>query len=481
MSDALRLRDVADFRATVERLVAAGQREPVAAEKARRFGAGAEALATAGVAEEAPVHAFFVPGRLEVLGKHTDYAGGRSIIAAVERGICLVAAPGDAAAIHAVALDLDDACTFDLAPDLAPTIGHWSNYPMTVARRLARNFPGELRGGAIAYSSDLPVAAGMSSSSTVMVASFLALSAINRLAEREEFRREVRDAESLAEYLGTIENGQSFGGLAGDKGVGTFGGSEDHVAMLCSRPGELAQYAYCPVRRERRIALPAEYVFAVAASGVVAAKTGEAMAKYNRASGLARAVTAAWNRATGRRDPHLAAALASDELEAAAERMRGVLAASGGAEGFPAEELLPRFEHFLTENERVVPAAGDALAAGEVDEFARLADRSQRIAEDLLGNQVAETAFLARSARELGAPAASSFGAGFGGSVWALVPRDEAEAFLPRWSRAYREEHPEPARQAAFFLTRPGTPACALSGQGVSPGPADPPPGEADE
>ncbi|MCY2950504.1 MAG: galactokinase family protein [Planctomycetota bacterium] len=37
--------------------------------------------------------ALFVPGRLELLGKHTDYAGGRSIVAAVERGFCVVAAP----------------------------------------------------------------------------------------------------------------------------------------------------------------------------------------------------------------------------------------------------------------------------------------------------------------------------------------------------------------------------------------------------
>jgi galactokinase len=36
---------------------------------------------------------WFVPGRIEVLGKHTDYAGGRSLLCAVERGFCVTAAP----------------------------------------------------------------------------------------------------------------------------------------------------------------------------------------------------------------------------------------------------------------------------------------------------------------------------------------------------------------------------------------------------
>ena len=52
-----------------------------------------------------------------------------------------------------------------------------------------------------------------------------------------------------------------------------------------------------------------------------------------------------------------------------------------------------------------------------------LVDQSQAATEQLLGNQVPETVWLAREARGLGAIAASAFGAGFGGSVWALVAR----------------------------------------------------------
>ena len=57
---------------------------------------------------------------------------------------------------------------FSLDPDLQPGAG-WSNYPMTVARRLARNFPGLGVGADLAFRSTLPPASGMSSSSALIV------------------------------------------------------------------------------------------------------------------------------------------------------------------------------------------------------------------------------------------------------------------------------------------------------------------------
>ena len=109
-----------------------------------------------------------------------------------------------------------------------------------------------------------------------------------------------------------------------------------------------------------------------------------------------------------------------------------------------------------------MPSALDALNAGAFDEFGRLVDRSQEAAERLLGNQVAETSALAALARTNGALAASAFGAGFGGSVWALVESARAEAFLTAWRRAYRGGHPKAAASSAFFITRPGPGAGSL-------------------
>lgn len=466
MNPSGRLAQLADPEATAQRLAAAGLAAASAADKARLLARCAAALARPGADEQADALAFFVPGRIEVLGKHTDYAGGRTVVATPSKGICLVAVPRGDAGVHAAALDLDDRCEFEISTELAPAVGHWSNYLASVARRLARNFPGTWRGAEIAFAGDLPVAAGMSSSSAVVVACSLALMAINDLTAREEYAANIGGPEDLAGYLATMENGQSFGSLAGDKGVGTFGGSEDHTAMLCSQPGRLSQYAYCPVRLQRRIDLPAGYVFAVAASGVVAEKTGEAMAKYNLASARAAAVAEAWRDATGRDDPHLAAALASDDLDRAAERVRAALWDRGDRGTFSAKELVTRFEHFLAENEEIIPPAGDALAAGDVVRFGQFVDRSQELADSLLGNQVPETIHLAASARELGAPAATGMGAGFGGSVWALVREADADELLSAWAGRYAEAFPKAAKRACFFRTRPGPAAFQVAREG---------------
>ena len=445
----LTFEELADTGEITARLSHSGLSGPAAADKADLLADCAQALLEADVDDAAGLRAFFVPGRIEVLGKHTDYAGGSSIVAAAERGFCIVATPRHDATLRVFDAVYDDQAELALHADLAPTIGHWSNYPMTVARRVARNFPAALRGLDAALASDLPPAAGMSSSSAMMVAVFHAICAVNRLEERAEFQANIRDKLALAEYLACIENGQSFGSLAGDKGVGTFGGSEDHTAMLCAEAGAASQYAYCPVRFERLIPMPRWHVFAVAASGVVARKTGEAMAKYNRASQLASAATEVWRRTTRRDDPHLAAALASGE--GAAHRMREILARAYLGEFSPAE-LMDRFEHFHAEHAEIIPAAGTALAEGSLLEFGRHVDRSQELADTLLHNQVPETIFLARTARELGADAASGFGAGFGGSVWALVETDHAEDFLAEWAARYLQAHPA-AEGAGFFLT----------------------------
>ena len=94
-------------------------------------------------------------------------------------------------------------------------------------------------------------------------------------------------------------------------------------------------------------------------------------------------------------------------------------------------------------------------------------DRSQADAERLLGNQVPETAFLAAAARRCGAVAASAFGAGFGGSVWALVPAADVGRFTAAWSSAYADAFPDAAADARFFETAAGPAAVRLSQPGA--------------
>jgi galactokinase len=350
----------------------------------------------------------FVPGRVEFLGKHTDYAGGRSLLCTVDRGFHLVVAPRADEVVRMV--DPIDGATaeFPLDAGAMPNVGHWSNYPATVARRVARNFPGDLRGADVAFHSTLPRAAGLSSSSAFVVATFMALDAVNDLSSRDAYRASIRSTEDLAGYLGTVENGQSFGALTGDAGVGTFGGSQDHTAILCGRAGMLRQYAFRPVRHERDVPFPPDHVLVIGVSGVVAEKTGPALKAYNDVSLRARAIEAVWRRATGE-STSLGDVVGAENTGRLRELLEHV---TDGP--YSLRQLSDRFDQFVAEVAEIIPGVADALANGRVADVGPLIDRSQANAERLLGNQIPETTFLARSARELGAVASSAFGAG----VW---------------------------------------------------------------
>ena len=435
-----------------QQLASSGLSGAEASKKARLFVEARNALVAARSSSN-DSHCWFVPGRIEFLGKHTDYCGGRSLVCALERGFCVVASPRNDDRIQIVDAKRSEEIEFGLTTDELPRARHWSGYPMTVARRVARNFPGKLRGAHIAFISDLPAAAGLSSSSALIVAIFSVLVRVNGLEERDEYKSNISNLEDLAGYLGAVENGSSFGSLQGGKGVGTFGGSQDHTAILCCQAGRLSEYSFCPVRRERSITLPDGYVFVIAVSGVTAEKTGAALEKYNRVSLRAAEVLALWRSATDRTDPTLCAA-ASSSPDAPA-RIRDVLLQSQSS-SFSTQELTDRFDQLMVESGEIIPGAADALALGDTKKLGDLVDRSQNAAERLLGNQVPETIALARLARELGAAAASAFGAGFGGSVWAVVETNRAEQFMSDWSGRHNSRFPFLSDRSTFFLTRAG-------------------------
>ena len=440
---------------TVKRALRAGGLRDGIDAKADLITRAASQLAAEGTVGEG--RAYFVPGRIEVLGKHTDYCGGRSLVATVERGICMVAAPRTDGRVRIRSLDLEDKVDFGWDPELQVPSQGWSNYPMTVARRLARNFPQACRRGAdIAFGGDLPQASGMSSSSALVIASYRALADIEEVEQTPEFTAEIGDPLALAEYLGTHENGQSYGGLAGDRGVGTFGGSEDHTAILCSQPDTLGQFRYCPTKFEANAAMPQGWLFALGVSGVVAEKTGAAQVLYNRASLQARTLVDAWNAAGEGDQVYLAPILAS--AGDAPQRLRQAITDGHGE--FTADELELRLSHFETEDALIEPAA-TALAAADLDTFSTWVARSQQWTEKVLGNQVPETVMLADTARDFGAAAASAFGAGFGGCVWALVCAGEAADFLQRWSNGYHARFPNHVSKSNFF-TSPAGPAAFI-------------------
>lgn len=396
-----------------------------------------------------PDWAWFVPGRLEVFGKHTDYAGGQVLVAAVPRGFAVAARARDDQTVRV--LDHINGNTIEITPHAeGPALRGWAGYVDVTARRLARNFPGVPFGIDLVFASDLPRAAGMSSSSALVIAVATAMAARGRLPERPEWRDRIRTIEERATYFGCIESGQAFGTLLGTSGVGTHGGSEDHTAILASRNGSLSHYRFVPTTRLADLPCPPGWTFVVGTSGVHADKAGSVRERYNHAADSARALLRLWNRMSSKRAASLAEVV---DRPGAVDQLRVWISASVLPEATPAE-LWRRLDHFLAED-AIVADAAQACARGDAAAIGALAERSQRHAEELLDNQVPETRTLAALARSLGAHGATSFGAGFGGSVWALVGGTDVEAFATAWLDAYRRQYPQ-MPNVRWFAARPG-------------------------
>ena len=406
-----------------------------------------------------PVWRWFVPGRLEVFGKHTDYGGGEVLVAAAPRGFAVVAAPRSDARLRVVDVPNNVSVDLDLG-DGGPARTGWASYVQVTQRRLAANFPGAALGLDLAFSSDLPRAAGMSSSSALVTAVTTALVRRARLLDRAEWQAAIRTPEDHATYLGCIESGAGFGLLAGTCGVGTHGGSEDHTAILLSEPDMLGHFRFVPTTRLARVACPAAWTFVVATSGVHADKAGSVRDRYNRAAFGVRALLALWNATADAAAPSLAAALAEPDGEA---RLRARIAGDPPA-GWTAAALTARLDHFLAEN-RIVTEAAAACARGDAAAVGALAEASQARAERDLGNQVPETSTLAALARGCGARGATSFGAGFGGGVWALVDHADVEGFAQAWTAAYRARCPH-VTNVAVVPVRPGPGVLPLAAGG---------------
>jgi len=405
----------------------------------------------------APHWAWWVPGRIEIFGKHTDYAGGQSLVAAVPRGFAVAAAPRTDGVVSA--RDARWSSAMDVhQDDRTRTFHGWSNYVAVVTRRLASNFPGASLGVDLVFASDLPRAAGLSSSSALVVGIGLALARRGALAARPEWDANIRDRLDLAGYFGAVENGLTFRDLAGASGVGTHGGSEDHTAILNSVSGQVRAFSYVPVAARGQAALPADWRFLIMTSGIEAAKAGAARERYNRASLGTRALMEIWRQHSGDTGARTLAEVVGPGINGESA-LRAAIRRHAHAD-FTADALERRLAHLVAENGRVLPAL-EAVRRADPVAIGDLAAASQEDAERLLGNQVPQTQALAAFARESGAFAASSFGAGFGGSVWALASADAASEVLERWRARYLAHTPE-STNISGAIVRPGPPAVAI-------------------
>ena len=399
----------------------------------------------------------FVPGRIEVAGKHTDYAGGHTLVCAIDKGFLFIAGRNSQGKIRMVEDSSEfPPLEFPFQADIEPPAGRWANYPMTMARRIASNFGAgtALSGVDIAFSSTMPVGSGMSGSSALMMMCYCAIAQVNRLHETPAFRENIHDGIDLAMYLACAENGQTFRGLPGGRGVGTFGGSEDHTAILDCREGMLSLYRYAPTVFKAATAWPRSWALVVAFSGVRAEKTSTAMQEYNLASRRASRAVDAYNRLRGKE----LRCLGDIELETrrvpASAWLKEMRAGSSEDREL---DLSGRIRQFLLEERETTPKAVQALLWQDVREFGAALNTSHKASRRLLWNIVPEIDFLQRSAVKLGAAGATGFGAGFGGSIFAVVESEKADGFAGLWREEYIQRYPGHGRDAVFFRTSPAS------------------------
>lgn len=390
----------------------------------------------------------FVPGRIELFGKHVDYGGGPSLTCAVGLGIHAEITPLDRPF-----LEIEDESTgrrarVPLRRDARTGRAHGGTYITAVVRRMTRDFAPLRVGVRIRSTSDLPRSSGLSSSSAFITLLVIALAEVNGLRSRRVWRDYLRTPLQLAEYCGAVEMGGPYGPFPGEDGVGTRGGAQDHVAICCNHSERVSAFRYLPAEPIGSAAFPEQWTLLVGVSGVRATKTGAAQDDYNRAADQLRGLVAEWNRVTGRADLSLRGVLASSPE--AAERLTGIARGLDDPDG-----AIARIAQFRSETERMVPEALAAFAVADPRALGALAVASQQGAEVVLRNQIPETAFLARSAMAAGAHAASAFGAGFGGAVWAVADRTAADGVIARWRASYEAAFPQPAARAQWETVRP--------------------------
>ncbi|ELZ97763.1 galactokinase [Haloferax sulfurifontis] len=348
------------------------------------------------------------PGRVNLVGGHTDYNDGLCLPMAVDRHVAVAARPRSDDRLRVRAADFDE--TAELAPDDDPD--GWAAYVAAVARVLREDDP--IGGADLAIASDVPTGAGLSSSAALELSVGRALLAV---AGRD------RPAADLALACWRAER----------EGVGVECGILDQFsAALCE--ADSALFLDCRSRETESVPLGDGVGVLVIDTGVSHELTESG---YND---RVRECEAALDRLRERADR---------DLDSLRDVDRALLDAH-------ADALDPvhyrRVRHVVTENERV-RRARDALVAGDLD---RVGD-AMLAAHDSLRDDYEVSCPELDAAVELAAETPGVYGArmtggGFGGSAVALVDGDA----LDQAARAIRAAAPERVGpDADVFACRP--------------------------
>ncbi|PXY19556.1 galactokinase [Prauserella muralis] len=339
-----------------------------------------------------PEGVWAAPGRVNLIGEHTDYNDGYVLPFALPHRLAAAVSPRQDAALTLATLGSDgriqQAGPLTLA-DLRPgRPDGWAAYPAGVAWVLREHGIG---GGAdVVIAGDVPTGAGLSSSAAIECAVALALRGVAGYDEPDEPRRA-----EIARWAQRAEN----------EFVGVPTGVLDQTASLCCVAGHVL---FLDVRTGEREQVP----FDTASTGLRVLVIDTRVKHAHSESGYAER-----RRGTER---------AADLLGVPALRDVTPAGLAAALEALP-DELRPLVRHVVTENARVLDVVGH-LRAGRIAEIGPLLDASHRSMRDDYRISAPELDLAVDTAREAGALGARMTGGGFGGSAIALVRESDQRA-----------------------------------------------------
>jgi galactokinase len=343
---------------------------------------------------------FRAPGRVNLIGEHTDYNGGFVLPLAIDCEAVVAAAPREDRRVEVYSLNRDEAASFDLDNPGERRRGLWLDYVEGVARALESRGV-KLRGAELLILSDVPVGAGLSSSAALEVAAGLALSEVSgQRVDPVQLALAGQQAEHT--YVGTMC------GIM-DQFVAALG-QEGHALLIDCRA-----LAATPVPLD------------TTSVAVVITDTG---VKHDLS-------TSAYNER--REECEQGVRLLGQYLDGVVQ-LRDVSVADFEryAERLP-EVVRRRCRHVVTEDARTLEAA-DALRRGRLEDLGRLMRSSHESLRDDYEVSCAELDFLAETAWSLACVVGSRMtGGGFGGSTVSLVRRDALEDFRREITAKYEE------------------------------------------
>ena len=347
-----------------------------------------------------PCRVFRAPGRVNLIGEHTDYNDGFVMPAALDFYTYVAAGARHDRKISVHSVDFDETVEVELeAVALGPT-GHWSDYPCGVAALLFAR--GAITAGAnLVIKGEVPIGAGLSSSAAIEVATAVSLLAF---AGTDLGRREIASICQRAEH----EYAGTKCGIM-DQFISCFGQANRALLLDCRS----LEFDTLPLPNGVRIVICNSMVKHALSGG-----------EYN----LRREDCEAGVRLLQRHFPDITAL--RDVTEAQLQRFSSEIP----------ERIYRRCRHVISENARTLEAAS-ALRNGDLSRFGELMFASHNSLRDDYEVSCHELDLLVELARQGdGVFGARMTGGGFGGCTVNLVSAEAVGQFQTRLSQEYQTE-----------------------------------------